>query len=506
MHRRLPTIALLCITLHLAAQDVYFKDDFSDNHNEWSFPSDGCSIATGNYVIDNRDDNALASWQTVDMPRYGNYAIEIRTSHESGTEDWGYGLLFAAADFQNCYIFEIASGSYRIRELLEDSSMEVVGWTDDASIRKNAGDWNTLRMDSYRNRWSFYCNGHLLFSKLQSLPFGTKAGPFLTHQQRVLFDDFVVGPVRKWSEKDPSEMEILSLCDAVKKVAGMGKNGFSTVVGDKKDENRYSTLYNVDGAYEASITTYEQDTAWDVLLDVETSWAAATDQLNAEAAQLTDCASSLTFYKTSNDELLFPIAYAGSSQQGDSIQKPRAWLEAASYHASVDSAVITMTIEQGSSPIWFHPITAAQDPETPLARSIAEVFAQFAKGYSDWKGEQVDKGFWSHWNCKHPVAGALECRVSNTSIWANGGVECLFAKATTQREAQAKLAELLTQLRAALGPGFYEAQQLVAHEPEHEFRKFGSSGVTIPVVNAFIINEADSYNVKLYFRSLGLMF
>src|SRR6185295_19880828 len=74
-----------------AQDDVYFKDTFSDDHNEWSFPDEHCFIGNGKYVMAKSDEGCQASWISVDMPRSDDYAIELTTTHESGAEDYEIG-------------------------------------------------------------------------------------------------------------------------------------------------------------------------------------------------------------------------------------------------------------------------------------------------------------------------------------------------------------------------------------------------------------------------------
>ncbi|MES1181383.1 MAG: hypothetical protein ABUL44_01170, partial [Flavobacterium sp.] len=162
-------------------------DNFYDNKKEWVDKSNAsANIYLNNYYeVECKTDGAYGLWNFADVGLYSDCLIETELEHISGTEEYGYGLIFGLKDIDNFFYFKIADGGYKITSDEKDEWRPMVDWTDTAVIRKGNYTPNHLEVRSMGKDWKFFINGHLLESLTAKYFFGKNFGLYVEDKQKV---------------------------------------------------------------------------------------------------------------------------------------------------------------------------------------------------------------------------------------------------------------------------------------------------------------------------------
>lgn len=168
-------------TLFLQAQEnVFFREDFDDNRNNWMIQKeDGATtqVIDGVYRINhkNRKSGRVFHKDVYINPKHDFY-IETKIVQKKGTKKHGAGLLWGMADIGNMYSFIIThDGYYRISMFKKRKYYHIKNWSPSKYIR-SMGKPNILAVEKKRFVLNFYINGY----KIHKIPypplFGTKVG------------------------------------------------------------------------------------------------------------------------------------------------------------------------------------------------------------------------------------------------------------------------------------------------------------------------------------------
>ncbi len=193
-------LTLLFSLSSVFAQDVVnnttlFSDNFSTNSNQWPINSEGGAtykLRDGKYAMENTDGKSTI----VTIPIKGladNYSLSTACMHSSGISNNNFGLYFASLNNANGYVFGISKdGSYIVFRYVNNQSEVLIKWTAHASIKKEEGAKNVLKIKADGSNFEFYINDTYVNSLSGYKPYGNRAGFIVSANQRVEFDDLLV--------------------------------------------------------------------------------------------------------------------------------------------------------------------------------------------------------------------------------------------------------------------------------------------------------------------------
>lgn len=162
-------------------------DNFYDNKNEWlDKPNATTNIYLNKYYeLEHKTDGSYGSWNFADIGLSSDFVIETELEHISGTEEYGYGLLFGLKDIDNFFYFKIADGYYKITGSEKGEWLQIVDWVDTSIIRKGNYNANHFEVRRMGDEWKFYINGHLLETLKARSFFGKNFGLYVEDKQKV---------------------------------------------------------------------------------------------------------------------------------------------------------------------------------------------------------------------------------------------------------------------------------------------------------------------------------
>jgi len=144
--------------------DVLLEDRFDDPGHS-SLTEDRTANATyafagGAYAIHVNTPKYIV-WSPLDGV-YGDAAVDIDATLDSGSEENAAGIIFRYQDEDNFYFFSIsASGSYSLDLYKQNDRQALIDWTDSPAIN-GPGQKNHLRVEAVGDRIRLFVNGTLL--------------------------------------------------------------------------------------------------------------------------------------------------------------------------------------------------------------------------------------------------------------------------------------------------------------------------------------------------------
>lgn len=186
------------------SSDVLFRENYQTHDNNWY---SNYNFKDSNYIyiatLDNPDNHYYLFRNRrnkggfyVPIPFYSipnsYYSIEINARHFDGSDDSGYGLKFAASDWDNTYNFNITgNGYYRVSKNENGRYTEIVPWTK-SSLLYQGSSTNKMEVRVYITYADLYINGQYLTRISNFSRFGNTAGLEVWNNQTVYFDDLLI--------------------------------------------------------------------------------------------------------------------------------------------------------------------------------------------------------------------------------------------------------------------------------------------------------------------------
>jgi len=125
------------------------------------------------------------------MPGY-DFEISTTITHVSGTNDYGYGIVFGLDDLDNLYTFNISdNGYYRYGKYVNDEWEILIGWTE-SNLLRSYNATNTLTVENKSSKYNFYINDEWVDSYDFEPFFGDGIGYVIYKDQYIKIDDLVV--------------------------------------------------------------------------------------------------------------------------------------------------------------------------------------------------------------------------------------------------------------------------------------------------------------------------
>ena len=184
-------------------ETVYHTDFNNDDNNQWVLPptdSLTTALTDGYFKMVRRAKTGFNASVTspdlkVDMRR--DYLIETQAVHYSGTQNFGYGLIFGGDDQHN-YMFWIAAGGYYFIGSIDKAGVKpIVAWTASDAISKGDLSKNKIGISHKNGQLNFYVNDQLVTSHPEIELTGHQFGVSVSANQNIGFNYITFGYLDK---------------------------------------------------------------------------------------------------------------------------------------------------------------------------------------------------------------------------------------------------------------------------------------------------------------------
>ncbi len=152
-----------------AQQEVFFKDDFNYNKNEWELKNNKLvkqEFKNGNLLITQKErtDKHYYYWRPLYLSEFDTFRIESRLKLSEGSKSAGFGLSWSSKDPDNSYLFQItANGQVTIHAYTESKYFPILPWKNCPFV--NTGNkFNTLAIEGTGRKIYFFVNGNEVYS------------------------------------------------------------------------------------------------------------------------------------------------------------------------------------------------------------------------------------------------------------------------------------------------------------------------------------------------------
>jgi hypothetical protein len=150
-----------------------FSEDFDDGvADNWIDDGSGVwSISGGAYVMTGSQPVSYIERYSYYNQIYSDFTYQVDVRRTAGSLADSHGMLFRSdGTLDNAYTFHVdANGSYLIYKKVDGVSTWLTnGWTASPYLNRGYGAWNTLKVAASGSNLSFYANGSLLDSFIDS--------------------------------------------------------------------------------------------------------------------------------------------------------------------------------------------------------------------------------------------------------------------------------------------------------------------------------------------------
>ncbi len=174
-----------------------YEDDFSDQDSGWDDAFDKYTMkqyGRHKYHITVSASNLFA-WGLANRD-LSDFILEVEATHEKGSFNSSYGIIFRLQDAQNFYRFDVSGdGFYLLSKFVDGQWETLVDWTESPSINQGQTT-NVLKVACQASRIGIYSNGQLL-AEVEDRSFshgdiGLFAGTFSDPEVHISFDNLKV--------------------------------------------------------------------------------------------------------------------------------------------------------------------------------------------------------------------------------------------------------------------------------------------------------------------------
>lgn len=151
---------------------ILFEEHFQDNRNSWLTGNNKAysfDIKDGWYILESKAGGFWYSTRPVSINQNADFKIELKTQKLSGTDEYGYGLVWGCRDSNNFYFFVIfGNGEYSFQKCENGVYTRILAGVG-TMINKFNGQ-NKLTVKKVGDSLEFYVND-LLANRSSFLPF-----------------------------------------------------------------------------------------------------------------------------------------------------------------------------------------------------------------------------------------------------------------------------------------------------------------------------------------------
>lgn len=190
---------LLFISLTIHAQqkvDSTFNEQFSNNNfqwGEWETHETVAKVQHEKYAIQHlRTEGSWAYWQSFQVDLAQDFSIETQMIQQEGADNYGHGLIWGYADWDNYNSFLISpNGYFNINVTSASTYNELQAWKKDDVI-KGMGAPNILKIERIKDQVTFYINDKEVFqSKSQSFKANGQYIGFILYRNKKVDVDYL---------------------------------------------------------------------------------------------------------------------------------------------------------------------------------------------------------------------------------------------------------------------------------------------------------------------------
>ncbi len=190
------TRKLLGVELSKAAR-VIFEEHFLDNKNHWLIQETKdykFEMNPGKYFLESKTGGGWHSSRPISLDEKADFRIDLATQKISGTDEYGYGLVWGGKDVKNYYAFVIrGNGSYSFLKFSDNQETRMLEGAGPMINKFNSV--NRLCLKKTGNSLEFFINDRSV-GQSPFLPFlGNYIGCVIfsgPHRIRVAFSDLIV--------------------------------------------------------------------------------------------------------------------------------------------------------------------------------------------------------------------------------------------------------------------------------------------------------------------------
>ena len=179
------------------APRVIFEEHFLDNKNHWLVQETKdykFEMSQGKYILESKAGGSWLSSRHVPLDEKADFKIDLTAQKLSGTDEYGYGLVWGAKDLSNYYIFVIrGNGSYSFIKFSDNHETRILEGVGPMINKFNSA--NRLSLTKTENSLEFFINDR----SVGPSPFPPFLGNYLgciifsgPHKIRVAFSDLIV--------------------------------------------------------------------------------------------------------------------------------------------------------------------------------------------------------------------------------------------------------------------------------------------------------------------------
>lgn len=186
-------VSILFLTLYesKAQYDVNFYEDFNNNKRNWSIKNTAdiqTFIKDGYYQIEHKRTSASYNfWREFNIANKQEFYIETKLKHINGVKDWGYGIVWGAASWDNSYNFLISeNGYFNIGKYKNGSWSDLIKWKQSTYIKPE--QYNKLAIRYHDNKLSFFINDQKVAYLNYSPLYGNYIGFVVYHNMTIKAD------------------------------------------------------------------------------------------------------------------------------------------------------------------------------------------------------------------------------------------------------------------------------------------------------------------------------
>ena len=176
---------------------ILFEEHFLDNKNNWLIEETKgykFDINQGKYILESKDGGSWLSTRPVPLDQKADFTIDLAVQKISGTDEYGYGLVWGAKDLNNFYVFLIwGNGSYSFQKFSNGTQTRIFEAVGPMVNKFNST--NKLSLKKTDNSLEFFINDQ----RVDQSPFVPFLGNYIgciifsgPHKIRVAFSDLIV--------------------------------------------------------------------------------------------------------------------------------------------------------------------------------------------------------------------------------------------------------------------------------------------------------------------------
>ena len=179
------------------ASRILFEERFIDNKNNWLIKETKdykFEINRGKYILESKSGGSWLSSKPVPLDEKADFRIDLTAEKVSGTDEYGYGLVWGAKDVNNFYVFVIrGQGSYSFIKFSNNQETRILDGVGPMINKSNST--NKLSLKKTDHSLEFFVNDRSV-GQSPFVPFwGNYVGCIIfsgPHKIRVAFSDLVV--------------------------------------------------------------------------------------------------------------------------------------------------------------------------------------------------------------------------------------------------------------------------------------------------------------------------